>query len=69
MAMTEELVSPVALAEYLGTTTGALAQMRYRGIGPKFIKLGAKAVRYSMSDVNAWLAANTMQCTSEKATA
>lgn len=67
--MKEELVSPVALAEYLGTTTGALAQMRYRGIGPKFIKLGAKAVRYSMSDVNVWLAANTMQCTSEKKTA
>lgn len=67
--MTEELVSPAALAEYLGTTTGALAQMRYRGIGPKFIKLGAKAVRYSMADINAWLAANTMQCTSERATA
>lgn len=67
--MTEELVPPVALAEYLGTTTGALAQMRYRGIGPRFIKLGAKAVRYSMADVNAWLAANTMQCTSERATA
>lgn len=63
--MTEELLPPVALAEYLGTTTGALAQMRYRGIGPRFIKLGAKAVRYSMTDVNAWLSANTMQCTSE----
>lgn len=67
--MTEELVSPALLAEYLGTTTGALAQMRYRGMGPRFIKLGAKAVRYSMGDVNAWLAANTMQCTSERATA
>lgn len=67
--MTEELVPPIALAEYLGTTTGALAQMRYRGIGPRFIKLGAKAVRYSMTDVNAWLVANTMQCTSERSTA
>lgn len=67
--MTQELVSPVVLAEYLGTTKGALAQMRYRGMGPKFIKLGAKAVRYSMTDVNDWLAANTMQCTSERATA
>lgn len=67
--MTEELVSPAALAEYLGTTTGALAQMRYRGIGPKFIKLGAKAVRYSMSDVNTWLAANTMQQTGDRVSA
>lgn len=67
--MTEELFRPAELAAYLGTTTGALAQMRYRGVGPKFIKLGAKAVRYSLTDVNAWLAANTMQCTSEKATA
>lgn len=67
--MTQDLVSPVALAEYLGTSTGALAQMRYRGSGPKFIKLGAKAVRYSTADINAWLAANTMQCTSERSVA
>lgn len=61
--MTKELVAPAALAEYLGTTTGALAQMRYRGVGPRFIKLGAKAIRYRESDVSAWLDQQTRQQT------
>lgn len=61
--MTEALVPPAALAEFLGTTTGALAQMRYRGVGPKFIKLGGKAIRYRESDVSAWLDQQTRQQT------
>ena len=61
----DNLLNPEALAEYLSTTTGALAQMRYRGIGPKFIKLGAKAVRYRMSDVSDWLDAQTRQQSGE----
>lgn len=47
------------VAEYLGTTPGSLAQMRYRGIGPKFVKLGPKSVRYRESDVKEWLDKNT----------
>lgn len=50
-----DLLTPAQLGEYLGLTVGALAQMRYRGNGPKFIKLGGKQVRYRESDVQAWL--------------
>lgn len=49
------LLTPAQLGEHLGLTVGALAQMRYRGNGPKFIKLGGKQVRYRESDVQAWL--------------
>jgi len=38
--------------------------MRYRGIGPKFIKVGQK-VLYRWSDVNAYLDANTVQRTDD----
>lgn len=49
------LLTPAQLAERFGMTTGNLAQMRYKGNGPKFIKLGGKQVRYRESDVRAWL--------------
>jgi len=57
--MEDMLHKPEALAEFLGTTVGSLAQMRYRGIGPKFIKIGPKAVRYRDSDIREWLDKNT----------
>lgn len=56
--MTEKLITPPQLAEYLGTTVGNLAQMRYHGNGPAFIKAGRR-VLYRETDVQAWLDANT----------
>lgn len=52
--MMERLVTPEDLAELLSVTTGQLAQMRYLGTGPKYVKVGTR-VRYSLSDVRAWL--------------
>ena len=56
----EQLLETKVIAEYMGTTPQNLAQMRYRGTGPKFIKLGARSVRYRWSDVEAWIEANTL---------
>ena len=56
------LLKPAQLAEWVGSTSGALAQARYMGNGPKFIKCG-RSVRYRVSDVNAWLDAQTRQQT------
>lgn len=56
----DHLVIPQTVADYLGTTTANLAQMRYRGTGPKFVKLGHRAVRYRWSDIEAWIDANTI---------
>lgn len=55
---------PKQVAPVLGTTEAGLAQMRYRGTGPKFIKAGKK-VLYRWSDVRAYLDANTLQRTDD----
>jgi hypothetical protein len=57
-----ELATAGQVAEYLHTNVNSLAQMRYRGNGPKFIKVG-RLVRYRWSDVLDWLAQNTMRRT------
>lgn len=50
----ERLVVPDVIAEYLGVSSRQLAQMRYMGTGPEFIKIGSR-VRYRMSAVVEWL--------------
>lgn len=57
--MGEKLATPTEVAEYLGMTTGALAQMRYRGTGPAFVKASARKVLYRWTDIQDWLTANT----------
>jgi predicted DNA-binding transcriptional regulator AlpA len=54
---TDELVTAADLADELQIPEKTLAQWRYLGRGPKFLKLGAH-VRYRRSDVDAWLAAS-----------
>jgi len=56
----EPLLESNVIADLLGTTPQNLAQLRYRGTGPKFIKLGHRAVRYRWSDVEAWIESNTL---------
>ncbi len=51
-----------------GMTADALAQLRYRGKGPKFVKLGQK-VFYRWEDVYAWVDQNVQTRTDERASA
>lgn len=55
------------VAKYLRTTMAALAQDRYKGTAPKFIKRGSRVV-YRWSDVLDWLDRNTIQRTDERRT-
>ncbi len=48
------LGSPTAVSAYLDVPVGTLTQWRYRGLGPKFLKVG-RHVRYRREDVLAWL--------------
>lgn len=59
-----ELVPPAELAKMLGITTGALANNRSAGKGPRYVKLGKK-VFYRRSDIEAWIDANVRQSTCE----
>jgi hypothetical protein len=55
---------PKQVAMALGTSEAGLAQMRYRGNGPKFIKRGRR-VLYRWSDVRNYLEQNTVQRTDD----
>lgn len=59
--MTSELMKPAELGARIGTSTAVLANWRYMGTGPRFVKLGGRSVRYRVSDVEAWLDQNTHQ--------
>lgn len=51
----DERMRPAEAARYLGLSESYLAKLRWRGGGPTYHKLSAKAVRYSRSDLDAWL--------------
>jgi hypothetical protein len=55
---------PSQVAAALFTTEAGLAQMRYRGTGPRFVKRGRR-VLYRWSDVRDYLDANTCQRTDD----
>ena len=58
----DNLMTAPDLAEKFGVSEAALAQWRYRGTGPKFLKLGRR-VMYRAVDVEAWLADRTRTMT------
>jgi hypothetical protein len=60
-----DIALPAQVAKLLHTTGDGLAQMRYRGTGPKFVKVGKK-VLYRWSDVRQYLNANTCQRTDDR---
>lgn len=45
-------------AEWLGISVPALAQLAYKGTGPKYIVIGTRTVRYRMSDLVEYVEAN-----------
>lgn len=58
------LATPNEVAAYRRVTTAVLAQERYRGTGPRFIKT-SKKVYYDWDDVMEWVKANTLQRTDD----
>lgn len=54
----DRLLTGEEVGEWVGLTPSALSQMRFKGTGPKFRKLGPKTVRYSAADVQAWIDAS-----------
>lgn len=57
-----DIALPREVAALLDTSEAGLAQMRFRGTGPRFIKRGRR-VLYRWSDVREYLDANTFQRT------
>lgn len=53
------------VAAVLQTTEMGLAQLRYKGEGPKFIRVGKRKVIYRWADVQSFLDASTMTRTDD----
>lgn len=53
-------------ADYVGLSSSTLEKMRLSGDGPRFVRLGGRAVGYDVEDLNAWLDSQKQQ-TSENA--
>lgn len=67
--MADTLLTPAQAGAQVGLTPGALAQLRYTGGGPRFVKLTAKAVRYRQVDLDAWVADKLRVDTRDRGTA
>lgn len=51
----DELLSTRDLCDWLGVSVGWCEVARHKGLGPTFVKLSPRCVRYRRSDVLAWL--------------
>jgi predicted DNA-binding transcriptional regulator AlpA len=49
------LLSDIEVAALLGVSVDTVRNWRWRGGGPRFVKLGARAVRYRPEDVRAFI--------------
>ena len=54
LASGERLFSPEEVAGYLGVPVKTLFQWRYKGVGPRALRVG-RHLRYRAEDVEAWL--------------
>ena len=52
----KDLITPAQAAKWLGAKPDVLAQWRYRGEGPAFVRFNERNVRYRPSVVRDWIA-------------
>jgi predicted DNA-binding transcriptional regulator AlpA len=64
--LSKKLLTASEVAEMLQIGEDGLRRWRYRGEGPKAIKLGYRTLRYRQEDVEAWLAANETETPGQK---
>lgn len=60
-----ETLTAKQVAEILHTSEAGLAQMRYRGTGPKWCRVAGRKVIYTRRHIEEYLAANVMQRTDD----
>lgn len=50
--MTKKLLTDIEAAEYLGISPGTLRNWRSHNRGPRYIRLGSRAIRYAFDDLD-----------------
>ena len=61
------LVSTKIAAALLGLKPNTLAIWRAGGLGPAFVRVGSRAIRYSLDDLDAYIAATVPHLTLKQA--
>jgi predicted DNA-binding transcriptional regulator AlpA len=51
------LMTTEQAAEYLGLSVSALTKWRHYSIGPDYVKIGPRAIRYHLDDIQAYIEA------------
>jgi excisionase family DNA binding protein len=64
--MHENILRTPEAAQYLTIAASTLEKLRIYGGGPRFIRLGARAIRYRLEDLDAWLAGCARRSTSDR---
>ncbi len=54
----KKALTPKEAAEAYGLSVGSLANLRFRGLGCKYYKVGGKKVLYLVSDFENWIKRN-----------
>ena len=61
----DALLTERRAADFLGVTARCLQAWRYRGGGPKFVRISSRCIRYRQSDLREWIEARLRSDTSE----
>jgi predicted DNA-binding transcriptional regulator AlpA len=61
----EKLINEREAANFLGYSVRALQNWRFRGGGPKFVKVSQRSIRYRRKDLIQWAEDNIVSNTSE----
>ena len=59
------LLTQAQAARFLHIRPGSLANWRWRGEGPPFVRLSRRAIRYRRSDLDAWIRTRVRKSTSD----
>lgn len=66
-AGSKSFLTTIQAAEYLNLSKSYLDKLRLSGEGPAFTKMGQRAIRYRIEDLDAWARSRTMGSTSQAA--
>lgn len=61
----DTLINENQASTFLKVTPRTLQAWRYRGGGPRYIKISSRAVRYRVTDLTAWIESKLQGSTSE----
>lgn len=62
----QKLLSTEEAAPYAGVEPKTLANWRYQGTGPRFIRTSTRRVAYDPADIEAWKAERRLVSTSQQ---